>query len=50
VSGNGTYAVATDGRLTTDGGLAGTVLAGGSTFILSSTSGQDLRIGVGILR
>jgi hypothetical protein len=49
-SGNGTYAVAADGRLTTDGGLAGNVLAGGSTFILSSTSGQDLRIGVGILR
>jgi hypothetical protein len=50
VSGNGTYAVAADGRLTTDGDLAGYVLAGGSTFILSSTSGQDLRIGVGILR
>ena len=50
VSGNGTYAVAADGRLTTDGGLAGYVLAGGSTFILSSTSGQALRIGVGILR
>lgn len=50
VSGNGTYAVAGDGRLTTDGGLAGYVLAGGSTFILSSTSGQDLGIGVGILR
>jgi hypothetical protein len=50
VSGNGTYAVAGDGTLTTDGGLAGTVLAGGSTFILSSTSGQDMGIGVGILR
>ena len=50
VSGNGTYAVAGDGTLTTDGGLAGYVLAGGSTFILSSTSGPALRIGVGILR
>lgn len=50
VSGSGTYAVAADGRLTTNGGLAGYVLAGGSTFILSSTSGQDLSIGVGILR
>ncbi|HUF82945.1 MAG TPA: hypothetical protein VMN03_17590, partial [Burkholderiales bacterium] len=50
VSGNGTYAVAGDGRLTTDGGLAGYVLAGGSTFVLTSTSGQAIRIGVGILR
>jgi hypothetical protein len=50
VSGNGTYAVAADGILTTDGGLAGYVLAGGSTFILSSASGQALRLGVGILR
>ena len=50
VSGNGTYAVAADGTLTTDGGLAGNVLAGGSTFVLTSTSGQALRIGVGILR
>ena len=50
VSGNGTYAVAVDGTLTTNGGLAGNVLAGGSTFLLSSTSGQALRIGVGILR
>ncbi|MDP2324957.1 MAG: hypothetical protein Q8N51_13140, partial [Gammaproteobacteria bacterium] len=50
VSGNGTYAVAGDGTLTTDGGLAGSVLAGGSTFILTSTSGQALRIGIGILK
>jgi hypothetical protein len=50
VSGNGTYAVAADGTLTTDGGLGGNVLAGGSTFVLTSTSGQALRIGVGILR
>ncbi|HUF80708.1 MAG TPA: hypothetical protein VMN03_06205, partial [Burkholderiales bacterium] len=50
VSGNGTYAVAADGTLTTDGGLAGTVLAGGSTFVLTSISGQAMRIGVGILR
>jgi hypothetical protein len=50
VSGNGTYAVAADGTLTTDGGLRGNVLAGGSTFVLTSTSGQALRIGVGILR
>lgn len=50
VSGNGTYAVAADGSLTTDGGLEGNVLAGGSTFILTSTSGQVLRIGVGILK
>lgn len=50
VSGNGTYAVAADGTLTTSGGLAGTVLAGGSTFLLTSTSGQALSIGVGILR
>jgi hypothetical protein len=50
VSGSGTYAVAADGTLTTDGGLAGTVLAGGSTFILSSANGQALRLGVGILR
>jgi hypothetical protein len=50
VSGNGTYAVAADGRLTTDGGLRGFVLAGGSTFILAATSGQRIEIGVGILR
>jgi hypothetical protein len=50
VSGNGTYAVAGDGTLTTDGGLAGNVLAGGSTFILTSTSGQALGIGIGILK
>jgi hypothetical protein len=50
VSGNGTYAVAANGTLTTDGGLAGNVLAGGSTFVLTSTSGQAMRIGVGILR
>ena len=50
VSGSGTYAVAADGTLTTDGGLGGNVLAGGSTFVLTSTSGQALRIGVGILR
>jgi hypothetical protein len=50
VSGNGTYAVAGDGTLTTDDGLAGYVLAGGSTFVLTSTSGQAMRIGVGILR
>ncbi len=50
VSGNGTYAVAADGALTTDGRLAGNVLAGGSTFVLTSTSGQAMRIGVGILR
>jgi hypothetical protein len=50
VSGNGTYAVAADGTLTTDGGLAGNVLAGGSTFVLTSTSGQAMRIGVGLLR
>ena len=50
VSGNGTYSVAADGTLTMSGGLAGNVLAGGSSFLLSSTSGQILRIGVGILR
>ena len=50
VSGNGTYAVAADGTLTTDGGLAGNVFAGGSTFVLTSTSGQAMRIGVGLLR
>lgn len=49
-SGSGTYAVAADGTLTTDGGLAGYVLAGGSTFVLTSISGQAMRIGVGILR
>lgn len=50
VSGNGTYAVAANGTLTTDGGLRGNVLAGGSTFSLASMSGQRLEIGVGILR
>ena len=50
VSGNGTYAVAADGTLTLGSGLAGNVLAGGSTFILASTSGQAIEIGVGILR
>ena len=50
VSGNGTYAVAADGSLTLEGGLAGSVLAGGSTFVLSSIGGQALRIGVGVLR
>lgn len=50
VAGNGTYAVAADGTLTLDGGLAGNVLAGGSTFVVASTSGQAIEIGVGILR
>jgi hypothetical protein len=50
VSGSGTYAVAADGTLTLSSGLAGNVLAGGSTFILASTSGQRIEIGVGILR
>ncbi len=50
VAGNGTYAVAADGTLTLGGGLAGNVLAGGSTFIVASTSGQAIAIGVGILR
>jgi hypothetical protein len=50
VSGNGTYTVDANGTLTTDGDLGGNVLAGGSTFVLTSTSGQATRIGVGILR
>jgi hypothetical protein len=50
VSGSGTYAVAADGALTLSSGLDGNVLAGGSTFILSSTSGLRIEIGVGILR
>lgn len=50
VSGSGTYAVAADGALTLSSGLAGNVLAGGSTFILASTSGPRTEIGVGILR
>jgi hypothetical protein len=50
VSGNGTYAVAADGALTMEGSLAGNVLAGGSTFVLASTSGAAIEIGVGILR
>lgn len=50
VSGNGTYAVAADGALTMQGTLAGNVLAGGSTFVLTSTSGAAVEIGVGILR
>jgi len=50
VSGNGTYAVAADGALTMEGTLAGNVLAGGSTFVITSTSGSAIEIGVGILR
>lgn len=50
VSGSGTYAVAADGALTLSSGLVGNVLAGGSTFILASTSGPRIEIGVGILR
>ena len=53
-SGSGTYAVAADGTLTlsSTGGTPhkGSVLAGGSTFILASTSGQPVDIGVGILK
>jgi hypothetical protein len=33
-----------------EGSLAGNVLAGGSTFVLASTSGAAIEIGVGILR
>ncbi|MEO8165483.1 MAG: hypothetical protein ABI619_08800 [Betaproteobacteria bacterium] len=50
VSGSGTYAVADDGTLTLDSRFAGSVLAGGSTFSIVSTSGQIVEIGVGILR
>ncbi len=50
VSGSGTYDVAADGVLSTNDGLAGNVLSGGSTFLLSSTSGQALSIGLGMLR
>jgi hypothetical protein len=50
VSGSGTYAVAADGALTLSNGLAGNVLAGGSTFILASTVGPRIELGVGILR
>ena len=54
VSGSGTYAVAANGTLTfaSTGGTphAGNVLAGGSTFILATTSGEPIEIGVGILK
>lgn len=54
VSGSGAYAVAANGTLTfsSTGGTphAGNVLAGGSTFILATTSGQPIQLGVGILK
>ncbi|MEO8716851.1 MAG: hypothetical protein ABI423_01385, partial [Burkholderiales bacterium] len=50
VSGSGTYAVAADGALTLSSGLAGNVLAGGSTFVMASPGGPRMSIGVGILR
>ncbi len=47
-SGSGTYSVSADGTLTLDGGSAsGSVLAGGSSFILATSSGQPVSIGVG---
>jgi hypothetical protein len=51
VSASGTYSVAANGALTLSGpAVSGSVLAGGSTFILASTSGEGIQIGVGILR
>ncbi len=50
VSGGGTYSVDVDGTLRMDTLIAGSVLDGGSTFILAPTSGQSVQIGVGILK
>jgi hypothetical protein len=46
-SGSGTYTVATNGTFTTSDGTTGSVLAGGSTFVFASTSGNTV-MGVGI--
>ena len=47
VSGSGTYAVARDGSLTFDTGLEGHLLAGASTFILT-TLGGTIQMGAGV--
>jgi len=48
-SGNGTYTVSPDGSMALDFGLEGSVLAGGSTFVLAATrSAQVIEMGMGI--
>jgi hypothetical protein len=47
VSGSGSYTVAADGALTIDTGLTGHLLAGASTFILTTPSGV-VQMGAGI--
>ena len=47
VSGSGTYAVGSDGSLALDTGLTGHLLAGASTFILTTPSGL-VQMGAGI--
>ncbi len=48
VSGSGQYTVTADGTMTLDFGAEGTVLAGGSTFVLASTQGAVIEMGVGV--
>jgi hypothetical protein len=50
LSGTGSYSVASDGALTIDSTLVGSVLPGGSMFIAASTSGDEPQILVGILK
>ncbi|MEO8156426.1 MAG: hypothetical protein ABI648_01430 [Betaproteobacteria bacterium] len=49
VSGNGQYTVTADGTVALDFGVVGTVLAGGSTFVLASTAGVPvIEMGMGV--
>jgi len=49
VGGSGTYTVSPDGNVGLDFGLQGSVLAGGSTFVLAATqSAQVVEMGMGV--
>ena len=49
VSGSGQYTVTADGTMALDFGVVGTVLAGGSTFVLAATAGVPvIEMGVGV--
>ena len=49
VGGSGTYTVSPDGNMRLDFGVEGSVLAGGSTFVLAATTGVPvIEMGVGV--
>ena len=49
VGGNGTYTVSPDGSMALDFGVKGSVLAGGSTFVLAATLGTPvIEMGMGV--